>query len=799
MAVSQGTRYVRWFDTLGIDDVPLVGGKNASVGEMMRALGARGIAVPQGFALTAEAYWRLLEEAGLRAAIEARLQDYQAGRASLQEAGESIRRLIMRAPLPAQVEEELLQAYAELSRRYGKDEVDVAVRSSATAEDLPQASFAGQHDSFLNVCGAGELRDAVRRCLASLFNDRAIVYRQEKGFAHLRVALSVGVQKMVRADLACAGVMFSVDTETGFPRVVVIDGAWGLGENVVQGQVNPDEFVVFKPLLADPRWRPIIGKTLGTKERKVVYGAGGTRATRNVQTTLAERESFVLSDDEVLQLARWAVAVEEHYGRPMDMEWAKDGPSGQLFMLQARPETVQSRREAQFLKTYELKGSGPVLARGLAIGEAIAAGRANLIKSVHEMNRFEDNAVLVTAMTDPDWVPVMKRAAAIVTDHGGRTSHAAIVSRELGVPAIVGTMNATQVLLHGQEITVSCAEGEEGRVYDGLIPFEARDMDLSQLPATRTAIMMNMGDPAAALRWWRLPCRGIGLARMEFIISNIIKIHPMALAHFDRVTDEVDRRLIVSLTRGYADMTDYFVDHLARGIARLAASQHPHPVIVRTSDFKSNEYANLIGGRAFEPRESNPMLGLRGASRYYSDLYRDGFALECRAIKKVREEMGLENVVVMIPFCRTVEEAQRVLEVMAANGLVRGEKGLEVYVMCEIPSNVVLAEQFAQYFDGFSIGSNDLTMLVLGVDRESSELAHLFDERNEAVRRMIRQVIEVAHAAGRKVGICGQAPSDYPEFAAFLVEAGIDSISLNPDSVLAVIPRVARAERDLSP
>jgi pyruvate,water dikinase len=787
--------YVSWFETLSYTDVPLVGGKNASLGEMVRTLKDKGIAVPDGFATTAPAYWDFLKANNLDGQIKAWLEDWRQGAKSLEETGKGIRRLFLRAQFPPDLAAGIRLAYHELSRRYRVNDVDVAVRSSATAEDLPDASFAGQQETFLNVTGDHELLESCRRCYASLFTDRAIVYRQEKGFDHLRVALSIGIQKMVRSDKAGSGVMFTIDTETGFREVAVINAAWGLGENVVQGTVNPDEYMAFKPLLDKPNLKPVIEKNLGAKEKKLVYAVGGTKTTKNLDTTAAERQSFVLNDDEILTLARWAVSIERHYGKPMDIEWAKDGNSGQLFIVQARPETVQSRREASALKTYEMTEKGKRLLTGLSVGDSIAAGPVCLIKSTTDIAQFQDNAILVTEMTDPDWVPIMKRARGIVTDHGGRTCHAAIVSRELGIPAIVGTGKATQVLHGGQGITISCAEGDQGYVYEGLLTFREAEVNLEELPETRTRLMMNIASPAAAFRWWRLPVQGIGLARMEFIINNIIKIHPLALVHFDQVADPEASRQILALTQGYDDKVEYFVDHLSRGIAKIAASQYPEPVIVRMSDFKTNEYANLIGGQQFEFQESNPMLGFRGASRYYSDHYREGFALECRAIKRVREEMGLANVIIMIPFCRTLKEADRVLQVLSDYGLKRGEAGLEVYVMAEIPSNVILAEQFAERFDGFSIGSNDLTQLVLGVDRDSSELAELFDERDEAVKRMIRRLITSAHQAGRKVGICGQAPSDYPDFAEFLVECGIDSISLNPDSVIKVKRHVAEAER----
>jgi pyruvate,water dikinase len=792
--MHQDDRYVRWFETLNNTEVPLVGGKNASLGEMVRTLKDRGISVPDGFATTALAYWEFLKVNDLSGRIEDLLEEWRQGAKSLEETGKAIRRLFLRAHFPQEIAAAISIAYHELGQRYQVNDVDVAVRSSATAEDLPDASFAGQQETFLNVTGDQELLEACRRCYASLFTDRAIIYRQEKGFDHQRVALSIGVQKMVRSDRAGAGVMFTIDTETGFRDVAVITAAWGLGENVVQGTVNPDEYMTFKPLLDNPGFAPIIEKNLGAKEKKLVYAVGGTKTTKNLDANREERTSFVLNDDEILTLARWGVTIERHYGKPMDIEWAKDGDTGRLFIVQARPETVQSRREAGYLKTYEMTQKGKRLLTGLAIGEAIAAGRVCLIRSAADIARFENDAILVTEMTDPDWVPIMKRARGIVTDHGGRTCHAAIVSRELGIPAIVGTGKATEILKNGQAITISGAEGDQGYVYEGILKFREREVNLENLPETRTRIMMNIASPAAAFRWWRLPVKGIGLARMEFIINNIIKIHPLALVHFDRVEDLDDRRQILALTQGYEDKVEYFVDNLARGIAKIAASQYPEPVIVRMSDFKTNEYANLVAGQQFEFQESNPMLGFRGASRYYSDRYREGFALECRALKRVREEMGLANVIVMIPFCRTLKEADRVLQVLGDNGLKRGEAGLEVYVMAEIPSNVILAAEFAARFDGFSIGSNDLTQLVLGVDRDSSELAELFDERDEAVKRMIRSLITSAHQAGRKVGICGQAPSDYPDFAEFLVSCGIDSISLNPDSVINVKRRVAAAE-----
>jgi pyruvate,water dikinase len=786
-----------WFSDEGSSEVKQLGGKNASLGEMTRNMRDQGIPVPEGFAVTASAYWAYLEANSLRPAILAKLEERNAHKLSLPAAAKAIRDMISRAQFSPSMAKAISGAYRRLCEIAHTDEVDVAVRSSATAEDLPEASFAGQQESFLNIRGEKNLLDAVRRCFASLFTDRAIVYRENHGFDHMRVALSVGVQRMVHSDRGAAGVMFSIDTETGFPNTVLINASFGLGEAVVQGITDPDEYVVFKPLLRDQNLLPILEKVLGTKAKKVVYNDNGRKTTRIVNTTDEERGRFALDDQDILKLAIWSVAIESHYGRPMDMEWAKDGGTGELFIVQARPETVQSRVEAGSLKTYSLKEkAGERLLTGLAVGEAIATGKVCKLKSPSEIAKFENGSILVTQVTDPDWMPIMKRAAAIVTDHGGRTSHAAIVSRELGLPAIVGTGNATAVLDSGRDVTVSCAEGDTGYVYDGIAAFEVQDLEFEGIPPTRTKVMLNMANPAAAMRWWRLPADGIGLARMEFIIGNLIKIHPMALVKFDELKDAAVRRQISRMTEGFEDKTRYFVDALAFGIARLAASRYPNPVIVRMSDFKTNEYAQLIGGAQFEPKEENPMLGWRGASRYYSEGYREGFALECRAIRKVRDEMGLSNVIVMIPFCRTLEEADRTLGVMSEYGLQRGKNGLDVYVMCEIPSNVILAEDFAQRFDGFSIGSNDLTQLTLGVDRDSEQLASLFNERNEAVTRLIASVITSAHKFRRKVGLCGQAPSDHPEFARFLVHAGIDSISVSPDSFMRVKKHVAGAESE---
>jgi pyruvate,water dikinase len=786
--------HVVTLESVSMRDVARVGGKNASLGELLRHLAQAGVRVAGGFATTVDAYWAFIATNDLAPSIAAAIGDYAARRVPLEQAGQRVRAAMLGGTLPAAVASEILAAYRTLGRGRKERAPAVAVRSSATAEDLPDASFAGQQETFLNVRGEAALLEAVRACMASLYTDRAISYRENHGIDQLRVALSVGVQPMVRADRGSAGVMFSVDTETGFPDVVVIDGSLGLGETVVQGSVDPDEYRVFKPLLARRELNPIIERKLGRKERKLVYGRGAGAATRLEQTRSRERRAFVLRDDEVLELARWAVAIERHYGRPMDMEWAKDGLTGELYVLQARPETVQARRSAAAIETYRLTRAGARLLTGAAVGEAIAAGPVCVLRSAAEIGRFVPGSVLVTPMTDPDWVPVMKLAAAVVTDHGGRTSHAAIVSRELGLPAIVGTSEATTTLRDGETVTVCCAEGDTGAVYDGRAEFERQTLDTSTIPATRTQVMLNVANPAAAFRWWRLPSDGVGLARIEFMIGHDIKAHPLALLRPDAVASRRERAAVRRLTSDWPSPQEYFVAKLASGIARIAAAHHPRPVIVRTSDFKTNEYARLLGGAAFEPKEENPMLGWRGASRYYTD-YRDGFALECQALKRVRDEMGFTNVVVMIPFCRTPAEADAVLAVMAENGLERGVRGLEVYVMCEIPSNVVLAEQFAARFDGFSIGSNDLTQLVLGVDRDSARLRGLFDERNEAVTRVIRAVIEAAHRAGRKVSLCGQAPSDRPDFVEFLVAAGIDSVSVTADSFVRVKANVAAAER----
>jgi pyruvate,water dikinase len=785
-----------WYEELKREDVALVGGKNSSLGEMISALGAKGIRVPPGFATTSDAYRAFVADNGLAQVIRDQVGALEEGRATLSEVGTALRKAFERGRWPEEVEGDIRAAYRELGEKLGQDAPSVAVRSSATAEDLPDASFAGQQETFLNITGEDDLIAACRRCYASLFTDRAISYRRVQGFDHSEVALSVGVQMMVRSDTASSGVMFSIDTETGCDRFVLVTGAWGLGENVVQGAVDPDEFMVFKPFVADVALSPIVAKDLGAKEIKMIYGRKGEPVTRNVPTSKAERGQFTLTDAEVIELARMAVTIEDHYGQPMDMEWAKDGITGDLFIVQARPETVMSRKSGHVLQSYSVTPAGPKVLEGLSVGNAAAAGRACLIQSAADIDKFVDGSVLVTSITDPDWVPIMKRAAAIVTDHGGRTSHAAIVSRELGLPAIVGTGTATHVLHDGQDLTVSCVEGDKGTIYDGIGTIETEDISLDEIPETRTKVMLNVADPSAATRWWRLPVDGVGLARMEFLISNVIKAHPLALLDYEDLTDARVKADLTTLIRGYDSPTEYFVHTLARGLGRIAAIWYPEPVIIRLSDFKSNEYAELLGGYLYEPEEENPMIGLRGAARYYSEFYERGFALECAAIRRLRGEMGFDNAIIMVPFCRSPEEADRVAEVMARHGLERGKDGLQLYVMTEIPSNVIRAAEFAERFDGFSIGSNDLTQLTLGVDRDSGELAHVFKERDPAVIWMIREAIARAKQAGRKIGLCGQAPSNDPGFARLLVEAGIDSISVTPDSFLDVKRNVAEAEKE---
>ena len=795
------TRRVIPFSQLAVGDVGLVGGKNSSLGELIGHLASAGIAVPDGFAVTAGSYWEFVDHNNLRPMIAEQIAVLHGEIGKLSNVGHEIRRRFLAAELPTALADEIVGNYRRLSGEAGVDDLSVAVRSSATAEDLPDASFAGQHESYLNVTGDDHVLAAYKECVASMFTDRAISYREGNGFDHLKVALSVGVQRMARSDLGGAGVMFSIDTESGFADMILIDGAWGLGEAVVKGEVDPDRYRVFKPLLDEPGVTPIVSVSVGRKEQKIIYRdpVGNQDPTELVETSEAERRGVVLDETEILQLARWAVAIERHYGRPMDVEWAKDGRTGELFIVQARPETVQARRGAATLVSYSVNDHGPVLATGLSVGDGVAIGPVCRLADASEMDRFPDGGVLVARITDPDWVPAMRRAAAVVTDRGGRTSHAAIVSRELGVPAVLGTADATTTLTDGAVVTVSCAEGDVGFVYDGSASISRHEVTLDEIPTTRTKVMLNLADPAAASKWWRLPADGIGLARMEFIVSEHIRVHPMALAHPERVTDPEARAVIADLAGGYDHPSEFFVERLAAGIASLAAPFFPKPIILRMSDFKTNEYARLCGGAAFEPIEENPMLGWRGASRYYHEGYRDGFALECRAVQKVRNRIGFTNVVIMIPFCRTPQEADRVLETMAEHGLVRGEDGLEVYVMAEIPSNIILADEFADRFDGFSIGSNDLTQLTLGIDRDSEMLASLGDASDPAVTTLIRQLIERAHAHAdrRKVGFCGQAPSNDPGYARLLVEAGIDSISVTPDSFVAVKQQIAKAESEL--
>lgn len=794
---------IRWFDQIDISQVGLVGGKNASLGEMYRELAHHGIRVPNGFAVTAAAYREFIEHNGLEGAIENLLDGLDTHNVvDLRARAGEIRRLINDGVFPAELRKSIVGAYFDLGGRLDTP-TDVAVRSSATAEDLPDASFAGQQETYLNVQGNQALLDAVRNCFASLFTDRAISYRVDKGFDHASVALSVGVQQMVRSDSGTAGVMFTLDTETGFPDVVLINAAYGLGETVVKGSVTPDEFYVYKPTLRTGH-RPILRRRLGSKETTMIYATGGSRMTKSVPVSPEDRKRFCINDDDVITLAHWACMIEDHYSTkkgdkcPMDIEWAKDGRTGELFIVQARPETVQSIASQDEIESFQLHERSHKIVAGRAIGNRIGTGNVRIIRDASELHEFSEGEVLVTDKTDPDWEPIMKKAAAIVTNRGGRTCHAAIVSRELGVPAIVGAVGATDLVMQGQPVTVCCAEGETGVVYDGTLPFEVTHTRVADVDRPSTEVMMNVADPEQAFAQSMLPNDGVGLARLEFIINNHIKTHPMALIRFDDLKDESAKEEIARLTAGYDEKPTYFVDELAQGVSMIAAAFNPKPVIVRMSDFKTNEYANLLGGRQFEPTEENPMIGFRGASRYYDDRFREAFGLECRAIKKVREEMGLKNVKLMIPFCRSVEEGRRVLDVMEDHGLRRGEDGLEVYVMCELPSNVLQAEGFAHLFDGFSIGSNDLTQLVLGVDRDSEVIAHLFNERDPAVTSAIQMAIAAAKKTRRKIGICGQAPSDFPDFAAFLVEQGIDSISLNPDAVLPTTLRINALEANLA-
>ncbi|MBW7875720.1 MAG: pyruvate, water dikinase [Candidatus Cloacimonetes bacterium] len=802
-------RYIRFFHEISNQDVPLVGGKNASIGEMFQKLVPKGVKVPNGFAITSEAYWDLLDSCGIREEIQKLLHDVDVTDLDvLQVRARKIRELIFETPIPKDMRDEILEAYKKLSEEYGMEEADVAVRSSATAEDLPDASFAGQQDTYLSIQGAPKLIHHIKRCFASLFTDRAVSYRQSRGFDHFKVALSVGVQKMVRSDKACSGVMFSIDTETGFDKVILITSSWGLGENVVGGNVIPDEFYVFKPTLKTGSF-PILKRQLGHKHIKMVYAPpGAEEATRNIPCNQQEMETFSLDDPEVLELARYAAIIEEHYSleagtyRPMDMEWAQDGVSGDIFIVQARPETVVSQElkggKKTRIETYRLKvapENRKILLKGKAVGGKIGSGKVHIIEDIMHMNQFQEGEILVTDNTDPDWEPAMKKASAIVTNRGGRTCHAAIVAREIGVPAIVGSINATTTLAHSHEVTVSCAEGEDGFVYDEELPFEIETVDLSNLETPKTKLMLNVGDPEKAFGFAQLPNMGVGLARMEFIINNHIKAHPLALMDmYNGKTDVQDLDKIRPLIAGYSSPRDFFIKKLAEGVGTIVAAFHPNPVIVRTSDFKSNEYKRMVGGAAYEPDEENPMIGYRGASRYYSTQYRPAFEWECQALRMVHDEMGLTNMKIMIPFLRTPEEGKKVLEIMRHNGLIQGKNGLEIYIMCELPSNVLLADEFLRLFDGFSIGSNDLTQLTLGVDRDGQLVTHIFDERNPAVKKMLKMAIEACHKHKKYVGICGQAPSDYPEMAEYLVKLGITSISLNPDSILSTWQHVLKVE-----
>lgn len=803
---------ILWFDDILNEDVPLVGGKNASLGEMHQKLMSKGVSVPNGFAITAYAYRYLLESAGIADAIKDALEGLDTSDLrNLQERGKKAREIVRNAEFPKDLYDAIVEAYRKMEQDYGANTA-VAVRSSATAEDLPDASFAGQQETYLNISGPDAVVAACKKCFASLFTDRAISYRHHKGFGQFDVYLSIVVQKMVRSDSASSGVIFSIDTESGFENAVFITGAWGLGENVVQGAVNPDEFYVFKPTLKEGK-RPIVGKRLGSKELKMIYCAdnGDGETVKNIDTTTAERGSYVITDDEILTLARWACIIEDHYGKAMDIEWAKDGDgkevgTGELFIVQARPETVHSQANKQEVETYVLKEQGKLLATGQAVGTKIGQGKANVIEKVVDIHDFKKGEVLVTDMTDPDWEPIMKIASAIVTNRGGRTCHAAIISRELGIPCVIGTGDGTELIASGSDVTVSCVEGETGNIYEGLLKFDVERLDLASIPETKTKIMMNVGIPEKAFSEGQIPNDGVGLAREEFIINSHIGIHPLALYNFEELKGKADSdpkiativNEIEARTTAYpGDKKQIFIDKLAEGVGRIGAGFYPKDVIVRLSDFKSNEYANLVGGSLYEPHESNPMIGWRGASRYYDPKYKPAFELECKALLKARNEMGLNNIKLMVPFCRTPEEGRKVIEVMREFGLVQGENGLEIYVMCEIPSNVIAADSFADVFDGFSIGSNDLTQLTLGLDRDSDLVSHIYDERDEAVKTMIKMVIDTAKRRGRKIGICGQAPSDFPEFATFLVECGIDSMSLISDTVIKTRMLVADKEKEL--
>ncbi len=785
------------FEELDNKKVKEVGGKNASLGEMYRDLGKKGIKIPDGFATSAEAYWKFIRENKIEDSLKEALASLDKDAENLKEVGAKCRELVMGGSIPEVVKEKILSGFEDLKKREESLE-SVAVRSSATAEDLPEASFAGQHESFMNIKTEEELLDAWKKCVASLFTDRAIKYREKNNFEHMKVALSVGVQKMVRSDKSSAGVAFTIDPESGFENVILINGAWGLGDNVVQGAVLTDEFYLFKEALKSGK-KPILSKRLGSKAKMMVYNEKKKHGetTINKRTPGELRRKYVLTDEELVKLGNWCLDIENHYKKPMDIEWAKDGNTEELYIVQARPETVHSSKEdTNKLKKYSMKekGKSPLLT-GIGIGDKIAAGKVKVLKSPEESDKLEKGDVLVTEITNPDWDPVMKKAAAIITNSGGRTSHAAIVARELGAVAVVGTKNATEKLKDGQEVTVSCAKGNEGMIYEGILKWDEKEINLKKLGKPKTEVMLILANPGAAFTNAMLPVDGVGLMRLEFVINSSIKIHPLALINYDKLKSRKDKRAIKKLTSEYEDKKEYFVEKLSRAVATIAAAFYPGDVIVRMSDFKSNEYADLIGGKQFELSEENPMVGFRGASRYYHEKYREGFALECQAMRIVREDMGLNNVKLMIPFCRTVEEGKKVQEVMAENGLVRGENGLEIYVMTEIPNNVLMAEEFAKIFDGFSIGSNDLTQLTLGIDRDSEVVSELFDERSEGVKEMLRMAIKKAHKKKKKIGLCGQAPSDFPEMARFLVEQGIDSISFNPDAVATGIENIVKAEK----
>eukprot|EP00045_Choanoeca_perplexa_P010696 m.109999 g.109999 ORF g.109999 m.109999 type:complete len:808 (-) comp15361_c0_seq2:68-2491(-) len=803
---ERDAKHILWFNELNIEDVGIVGGKNASLGEMYQALTPKGVRLPNGFAITAKAYFHYLESVGIRSSIKDILADLDIkDMNNLATRGDQVRRLILSKDFPEDLKAKIVQAYHTLSKEFETDNVDVAVRSSATAEDLPNASFAGQQDTFLNIRGENDLLMACKRCMASLFTNRAIAYRENQGFDHFQVGLSVCVQKMVRSDLASSGVTFSLDTDSGFEKVVYISGAWGLGENIVQGNVNPDEWYVFKPTLKEPQYRPIVRRNLGEKQMRMIYASDTGKTVKNIRTPVEDRLRFCLEDDQVLELARWVVIIEEHYttkrGKwtPMDIEWALCGKTKQLFIVQARPETVHSQAKRNIICTYSLKdplAKMERLALGHSVGAKMAHGKARVIHDVTHIRDFQPGEILITEMTDPDWAPIMKEAAGIVTNRGGRTCHASIVSRELGVPCVVGCHTATEHIETGMEVTVDCSQGEAGAVYKGFVPFEVTETDMTSVPETKCKLMLILGNPDLAFSASFLPTQGVGLVRMEFMVMNHIKVHPLALLKPEVLTPE-ERVEVRQVIQGYPSGKDFFVDRLAEGIATIAAAFYPKDVILRFSDFKTNEYANLIGGTHFEPKEDNPMIGWRGASRYYDPKYADAFAMECAAVKKVREEFGLTNLIVMIPFCRTIGEATKVLETMAKNDLKQGEHGLKVYAMCEIPSNVILAEQFLNILDGFSIGSNDLTQLVLGIDRDSELVASLYDERDPAVKAMLSQVIGTAKRLGKYIGICGQGPSDHPDLCDFLVKEGIESISLSADRVLATIGLVHEAEKNL--